>query len=106
MPYAVNAVWRVKPGSEAIVAEALSHLVVASRQEPGNLFYQPYQSPEEPSVFRVFEIYQDEDAFRAHGESEHFQHWGFGVAIPELEAREREFYVTLDWEQPEEPQAR
>jgi hypothetical protein len=30
------------------------------------------------------------------GESEHFQEYGFGTAIPRLERREREFYVTLD----------
>lgn len=96
MAFVVNAIWRAKAGKEAIVAEALANLVGPSREEPGNQFYQPYQSPDEPGVFRVFEIYDDEAAFKAHGESEHFQKWGFGVAIPELEDRQREFYVTLD----------
>lgn len=96
MAFVVNAIWRAKPGSEAIVAEAISHLLEPSRQEPGNRFYQPYQAADEPGVFRFFEIYDDEDSFKAHGESEHFQKWGFGVAIPELEDRVREFYVTTD----------
>ncbi len=38
----------------------------------------------------------DEDSYKAHGDSEHFQEYGFGQAIPLLESREREFYVTLD----------
>ncbi|NLA66053.1 MAG: antibiotic biosynthesis monooxygenase [Leucobacter sp.] len=96
MAFVVNAVWRAKPGSEAIVADAIANLVEASRAEPGNRYYQPYQSADEPGVFRFFEVYDDEDAFKAHGESEHFQKWGFGVAIPELEDRVREFFVTLD----------
>jgi quinol monooxygenase YgiN len=98
MSFVVNAVWRARAGSEQIVADAVAHLVEESRREPGNLLYQPYHSPEEPGVFRFFEIYRDEEAFQAHGASEHFQRWGFGVAIPELEERTREFYTTLDVE--------
>ena len=41
--------------------------------------------------------YDDEDAYKAHGESEHFQTYGFGEAIPLLENRERVFYETLDF---------
>jgi hypothetical protein len=36
------------------------------------------------------------DGYKAHGDSGHFQEYGFGQAIPLLESREREFYVTLD----------
>jgi quinol monooxygenase YgiN len=36
----------------------------------------------------------DEDAYKAHGESEHFKELRFGTATPLLESRE--FYVTLD----------
>lgn len=96
MAYVVNAIWRAKPGREEVVAGAIALLVEASRQEPGNLIYQPYRDPAEPTVFRFFEVYVDEDAFAAHGSSEHFQRWGFGVAIPELVDRTREFYVADD----------
>ena len=37
-----------------------------------------------------------QDAYKAHGESEHFQRYGFGEAIPLLENRERWFYLTID----------
>ncbi len=52
--------------------------------------------PTRPGFSGFFEIYDDEDAFAAHGQSAHFQEWGFGVAIPELHERVREFFVTLD----------
>lgn len=96
MAYVVNAVWRAKPGSEAVVADAVARLVEPSRQEPGNLIYQPYRAAGETGVFRFFEVYEDEAAFVAHGASAHFQQWGFGVAIPELKDRTREFYAADD----------
>lgn len=96
MAYVVNAVWKAKPGSERVVADAIAQLLQPSRQEPGNLIYQPFRAADEPGVFRFFEVYEDEAAFAAHGASAHFQHWGFGVAIPELEERTREFYDADD----------
>ncbi|MSO96298.1 MAG: hypothetical protein EXQ81_11015 [Thermoleophilia bacterium] len=42
-----------------------------------------------------YEIYDDEAAHKAHGESAQFQAYGFGDAIPRLESRERVFYETL-----------
>lgn len=97
MAFVCNAIWVAKPGSEGLVQEALRQLSPASRAEVGNLYYQAYQDPEEPRVFRIFEIYVDEDAFKAHGQYDHFTQWAVGSAIPELEDRRREFYQTLDF---------
>jgi quinol monooxygenase YgiN len=47
-------------------------------------------------MFFFYEIYDDEDAYVGHGESEHFRRYGLGEAIPLLESRERRFYVTVD----------
>lgn len=100
MAYVVTAVWTVKPGQEDIVSEAIAALVRPSRAEPGCRFYQPYRDPDQPLVFRLFEIYDDEAAYRAHGESEHFQRLGFGQAIPALETRERAFFETFETFEP------
>jgi quinol monooxygenase YgiN len=78
------------------VEEAIRKLTPLSREEPGNLFYQAHRDPENPNLFFLYEQYVDEDGYKAHGDSEHFQEYGFGTAIPLLESREREFYVTLD----------
>ncbi|WP_427918720.1 putative quinol monooxygenase [Streptomyces sp. cg40] len=95
MAYVVTATWTAQPGKEHIVRDAIEKLTPPSRQEPGNRFYQAFQDPAEPLVFRLFEIYDDEDAYLAHGASEHFAEYGHGVAIPVLAGRERAFYETI-----------
>lgn len=95
MAYVVSATWTAQPGQEAVVLDAITKLTPISRQEPGNLFYQAYQDPAEPLVFHLFEIYADEDAYKAHGASDHFAEFGFGQAIPVLANRERAFYETI-----------
>lgn len=95
MAYVVNAVWTAQPGKEDVVRDAIEKLTPPSRMEPGNRLYQAYQSPEEPGVFRLFEIYDDEEAYAAHGASEHFAQYGLGQAIPVLASRERTFFETI-----------
>lgn len=95
MAYVVTATWTAELGQEDIVRDAIDKLTPPSRQEPGNLFYQAYQDSSEPSVFRLFEIYEDEAAYAAHGASDHFAEYGHGLAIPVLANRERAFYETI-----------
>jgi quinol monooxygenase YgiN len=96
MAYVVSAVWTAKPGKEELVRDAIRQLVPLSRAEPGCRYYMPHFAPEEPGVFRLFEVYDDEAAYKAHGDSEHFQRLALGQAIPELETRERGFYETFE----------
>jgi len=95
MPYVVRATWTAEPGQEPVVLDAIERLTPASRQEPGNRFYQAYQDPAEPSVFHLFEIYDDEEAYAAHGSSPHFKEFGLEQAIPVLATRERAFFETI-----------
>ena len=95
MPYVVSAIWTAQPGQEGVVRDAIDQLTPPSRQEPGNRFYQAYQDPAEPLVFRLFEIYDDEAAYAAHGASEHFKRFALEQAIPVLADRERAFYETI-----------
>jgi quinol monooxygenase YgiN len=96
MTLVVNATWTIKEGSEAIVWDALSELAPASRAEPGCLYYLPYRDPDEPRVVRLFEVYADEDAYRAHGQSAHFQQLVLARAVPALEKRERAVFEAVD----------
>jgi quinol monooxygenase YgiN len=96
MALVVNAVWTVKPGSLDVVLEALSELAKASRAEPGCLYYMPYRDIATPQVVRIFEVYADEDAFRAHSQSPHFRTIALARAVPELEKRERAIFETID----------
>ncbi len=97
MAFICSATWTALEGKEDVVREALRHLSPASRTEPGCLHYQAYVDPDEPRVFRIFEVYDDETAFKAHGTYDHFVTWALGQAIPALENRQRDFYETLDF---------
>ena len=95
MPYVVSATWTANPGQEDVVRGAIENLTPPYRAEEGNLLYQAYQDPAEPSVFRLFEVYAAEAAYAAHGASDHFRTYALETAIPVLANRERAFYETL-----------
>ena len=96
MAYVVCAKWRAKEGKADRLLEVIEEMTPPSRAEPGNRFYQAQRSAEDPNLFFLYEQYADEAAYQAHVDSEHFKEWGFGDAIPRLEARERTFYETWD----------
>ena len=95
MAYVVCATWTAQPGQEGVVLDAIERLTPPSREEPGNSVYQAYQDPAEPGVFRLFEIYEDEEAYAAHGASDHFRQYALEQAIPVLASRERAFFSTI-----------
>jgi len=47
-------------------------LIEATRKEPGNLIYTLYRSIEDSSEFMMYEEYTSQEAFDAHGKSDHF----------------------------------
>src|SRR4051812_40903547 len=96
MSFVVTAVWTALDGEEDKVAEALAQLVGPSRNEPGNVLYQPHRDPADPRRFFFYEQYVDQAGYEAHGASDHFKRWGLETAIPLLASRERWFYET--WE--------
>jgi quinol monooxygenase YgiN len=96
MAYVVTARWTAKHGEENKVLAAVRKMIQPSREEPGCLFYQPNRDPDDPRLFFFYEQYVDEEAYNAHGNSEHFQQHVLAEAIPLLESRERVFYETLD----------
>ena len=95
MAYVVSATWTAHPGQEGVVLDAIEKLTPPSREEAGNRFYQAYQDPAEPGTFRLFEIYADEEAYAAHGASDHFKQYALEQAIPVLATRERAFFQTI-----------
>jgi quinol monooxygenase YgiN len=96
MAYVVVARWRAKEGCEDRLAQVIAELTPLSRAEPGSLFYQANRSVDDPRLFLFYEQYVDEDAYLAHGASDHFKRLGHDYAIPELlEDRQREFFTTF-----------
>jgi quinol monooxygenase YgiN len=71
------AILRTKEGTGADFESAFAKLSAAVRaNEPGNLVYQLCRSRTEPGVYKVLEVYQDEEAVAAHRGSAHFKELG------------------------------
>jgi quinol monooxygenase YgiN len=71
------AVLRTKEGSQADFEATFAKLAAAVRaNEPGNLVYTLTRSRTEPGVYKVLEVYQDEDATAAHRASAHYKELG------------------------------
>jgi quinol monooxygenase YgiN len=95
MAVVLVARWLAREGEEERVLAILEELAPASRAEPGCRHYQPCRDREDPRRFLIFETYDDDEALRAHSESEHFQRLVLDEAVPLLEGRDRAFFETI-----------
>jgi len=86
---------KAKEGEEERTLEVIRELADATRAEPGCEAYIPCRDPEDPRSFLFYEQYRDQEAFEAHGASEHFQRLAVGRLWDLLEGRERTFYETV-----------
>jgi quinol monooxygenase YgiN len=93
--FVVIARWNARAGEADAVFQALQMLVAETRNEPGCLEYRVHQAPGDPCRFLLYERYVDEEAYAAHGASEHFRVFALEDGIPRLETREREFYTAV-----------
>ena len=100
MPYAVIATWVAKEGEEDAVARILRENAVATNAEPGCREFSVYREKGEPRTFVLYEVYEDEAAFQAHRESDHFKRYVLddAVANGRLEQRFARFYEPLGYE--------
>ena len=76
----------VKEGQEAAFTEVATTLLNATRAEKGNISYTLFQSTTDPKEFIFYEEYKNEEAFAAHGSSEHFA--TFANAITDMLAKD------------------
>lgn len=61
-----------KDGEGDAIADILQKLAGPSIAEPGMKVFMPYRSPDDPSQFFVYEIYEDASGWDAHNASPHF----------------------------------
>jgi quinol monooxygenase YgiN len=64
---------KVKPGSAEDYLAANRPFLEATRQEPGNKWYEQYRSVEDPDTILTLEAFDDAAAGEAHVSSDHFQ---------------------------------
>jgi len=96
MAYSLAVKWTIKDGELEPVLAALRPLVAASRAEPGCLLYQAHRDPDDPNVIFLYEQYDDETAYQAHAESEHFKRYALDDIFPRRESSERAAYETFE----------
>jgi quinol monooxygenase YgiN len=82
----VRATFPVDPDSREEALDLVRDLAAQSRAEEGVVDYRVATDAEDETVFRFFEQYEDEAAFGAHTESDHFE--AFEEALPDLLAGE------------------
>jgi autoinducer 2-degrading protein len=78
--YVVAVTVRVVPEHvEAFVAATRAN-AQGSRKEPGNLRFDVSRAVDDPSQFLLYEVYLDEDGFKAHQQTPHYLAWRQAVA--------------------------
>lgn len=66
-----------------------------TRQEPGNLRFDVLQDREDPNRFFLYEVYENEDAFKAHQQTQHYLTWRETVQDWMAEKRLGKRYTNL-----------
>lgn len=84
----VHAAFPIDPDSRDEALDRIESLAEQSRREDGVIDYRVAADVDDSNVFRFFERYEDEAAFEAHAETDHFQE--FEDALPDLLAGEPE----------------
>ena len=67
---------RIKPGFSTQFAEAsLGDAQGSVRDEPGCFRFDILKNTEEPNLFHLYEVYEDEAALDAHRNAPHYKKW-------------------------------
>jgi quinol monooxygenase YgiN len=78
----IHASFPIDPDSRDDALDLIENLVSESQQEDGVIDYRAATDVSDPNVVRFFEQYEDEEAFGAHTQTDHFQK--LEAALPEL----------------------
>ena len=74
MAIGVVATIKVQDGKQGDFEAVFRDLAAqVQANEPGNKLYQVCKSKADPTTYVVMELYEDEDALKAHGASDHFK---------------------------------
>jgi len=65
----------VKPDRVNDFLKLVTFNATESRKEPGNLRFDVVRSVDNPTLFRLYEVYQDDAAVAAHQATAHYAKW-------------------------------
>ncbi len=94
--YVVAAEYLVQEGKEKDVIDILKKMIPLSRAEPGCKIYMVNQSPENKRKLLLYEVYVNEDGYKAHQATDAFKENILGKVVPMLESRMRTFYEVVE----------
>jgi quinol monooxygenase YgiN len=86
--FVVAVTIEAKEGEAEAVGALIGGLVAPTLAEPGVKLFIPYRSPANPNLFYIYELYVNEDGWRAHNEAEHFKA-AVKELLPRVARRER-----------------
>jgi autoinducer 2-degrading protein len=66
-----------------------------SRKEPGNLRFDVVRSVNEPTVYRLYEVYRDDAAIGAHQATAHYARWRAEIEALLVTPRVSEKFVSV-----------
>jgi quinol monooxygenase YgiN len=70
----IIATLTIQSGKESEFEAVFTDLAAKVRaNEPGNVLYQLTRSREQANVYKVLELYTDQDALTAHGKTDHYR---------------------------------
>jgi quinol monooxygenase YgiN len=92
---AVTATWEAREGEADTVADILARFAPKARQEAGVKLFLVHRNMANPAQFLFYELFEDEAAFTAHQQTEHFRSLILGDGVPRLTKRERMQYAML-----------
>jgi quinol monooxygenase YgiN len=80
MAVGIIATLKVQEGKEKDFEAVFRDMMKAVRaNEPGNTLYQVCKSRKEPATYVVMELYDNDDALKAHSSSDHYKTIGAGI---------------------------
>lgn len=94
--YVVVADYYAREGKDAEIAAVLKTMIPLSRAEPGCKVYMVNRSMQDPRKFMLYEVYVNEDGYKAHQATEPFKENILGKVVPMLESRVRHFYDVVE----------
>jgi quinol monooxygenase YgiN len=92
---AITATWEAREGEADIVADILARFAPMAREEIGVKLFLVHRGVANPAQFLFYELFEDEPAFAAHQQTEHFRSLILGEGVPRLTKRERMQYAVL-----------
>jgi autoinducer 2-degrading protein len=78
--YIVSVTVHVVPEQVETFIKATLDNARNTRQEPANVRFDVAQAEDDPTRFLLYEVYESQDGFKQHQQTEHYLHWKQTVA--------------------------